>query len=141
MVYYHKWRSGTVVGFPGAHPVDPVGVLVVPCEVLIPAALKTHIGGRVAQHVQARLVVEAAKGPSTPEGDAVLAARGIFLVPNILANAGGVTISYFEWVQNRAGDHWSKAEVCQRLEERMVEACRTVWPTDQARGVPMRTAA
>lgn len=137
----HKRRTGSVAGFPGAVAVSQEGLLTADCEILVPAALENVIDGTVAKEIRARIVAEAANGPTTPDGDAVLAKRGIFLVPDILANAGGVTVSYFEWVQNLSGHYWTEAEVNARLEERMVQAFRDVVSVASERKVDMRTAA
>jgi glutamate dehydrogenase len=136
-----KGRTGSVLGFPGTVATDQAGVLTAECDILIPAALENQIDAAIAERIRARIVAEAANGPTTPEGDAVLARRGIFLVPDILANAGGVTVSYFEWVQNRSGFYWSKEEVEARLEQKMVRAFRDVTAVAASRGVYMRTAA
>ncbi|HYG58455.1 MAG TPA: glutamate dehydrogenase, partial [Symbiobacteriaceae bacterium] len=110
-------------------------------EVLIPAALENQIDAAVAEQIKARIVAEAANGPTTPDGDAVLEKRGIFVIPDILANAGGVTVSYFEWVQNLAGYYWTEEEVNAKLEQKMVQAFNDVVAMSQKHGAYMRTAA
>lgn len=140
-VIEHKRRTGTVVGYPGSEAVTQEELLQLECEILVPAALENQITGDVARGIRARIVAEAANGPTTPDGDQVLADRGIFLIPDILANAGGVTVSYFEWVQNLSGLYWTEAEVLSRLEERMVAAFHKVVTTAESRQVDMRTAA
>jgi glutamate dehydrogenase (NAD(P)+) len=117
-----KREHGTVVGFPGAEPISNVELLELPCDVLIPAALENVITERNAERIGARIVAEAANGPTTPEADAILFRRGIFVIPDILCNAGGVTVSYFEWVQDLNRDHWSEAIVNAKLREIMVKA-------------------
>jgi glutamate dehydrogenase len=140
-VMAHKQATGSVVGFSGAKDTDQVGVLTADCDILIPAALENQIDAKVAEQVKARLVAEAANGPTTPEGDAVFARRGTFVIPDILANAGGVTVSYFEWVQNLTRDYWSEEVVNARLEERMGRAFRDVAAVAKERGLYTRTAA
>ncbi|WP_264844803.1 Glu/Leu/Phe/Val family dehydrogenase [Caldinitratiruptor microaerophilus] len=140
-VIEHKRRTGSVVGFPETEAVTQQELLQLECEILVPAALENQITGEVARGIRARIVAEAANGPTTPDGDQVLAERGIFLIPDILANAGGVTVSYFEWVQNLSGLYWTEAEVLHRLEERMVAAFHRVTRTAEGRGLDMRTAA
>jgi len=117
-----KREHGTVVGFPGAEPISNAELLELPCDVLIPAALENVITERNAERIGARIVAEAANGPTTPEADAILFRRGIFVIPDILCNAGGVTVSYFEWVQDLNRDHWSEAIVNAKLREIMVKA-------------------
>lgn len=115
-------KTGSVKEFPGSKPIDTKELFALPVDVLIPAALENQINKDTAPTIQAKVVVEAANGPTTPEGDEILAQRGIPLYPDVLANAGGVTVSYMEWVQNNYGFYWTEAEVNQRLEELMVKA-------------------
>ncbi len=117
-----KREHGTVVGFPGAESISNAALLELPCDVLIPAALENVITDQNAERIAARIVAEAANGPTTPEADAILFRRGIFVIPDILCNAGGVTVSYFEWVQDLNRDHWSEAIVNAKLREIMVKA-------------------
>ena len=117
-----KKEHGTVVGFPGARRSRTPQVLETECDVLIPAALENQITGRNAGRVRAKIVAEAANGPTTPEADEILWENGVFLIPDILCNAGGVTVSYFEWVQDLNRDHWSEQVVNAKLKEIMVRA-------------------
>jgi glutamate dehydrogenase (NADP+) len=110
-------------------------------DILIPAALENQITADNAARIKARTVVELANGPTTPEGDAILRKRGILVVPDILANAGGVTVSYFEWVQNRAGLYWSEEEVHDRLRSIMTTSFSAVYDLAQRNNIDMRTAA
>lgn len=110
-------------------------------DVLIPAAVEGQLTGENAARVQARLVVEGANGPTNLDADAIFADRDVLVVPDILANAGGVTVSYFEWLQSRQQFLWSEAEVNGHLERLMKEAFAAVWTTAKARGVSLRTAA
>jgi glutamate dehydrogenase (NAD(P)+) len=115
-VLRHKQERGSVVGFPRAQALHTQDVLAVPCDILIPAATEGVITVANAEKVQARIVAEAANGPTTPEADTILFKRGILVVPDILANAGGVTVSYFEWVQDLQSFFWGVEEITQRLE-------------------------
>jgi len=106
----------SVAGFPGAQAISKADFWEVDCEVVLPCALGGEITAEVAQRIKAKLVAEGANGPTTPAGDEILAARGIELIPDIIANAGGVTVSYYEWIQNKRMEHWTEAEVNARLE-------------------------
>jgi glutamate dehydrogenase (NAD(P)+) len=108
---------------------------------MVPAALESQINRHNAGAIGARVVVEGANGPTTPEADAILAERGITVVPDVLANAGGVTVSYFEWVQDFSSFFWSEDEINNRLERIMSEAFQAVWDLARARGLPLRKAA
>lgn len=121
-----KDENGTVVGYPGAAAVPPTGVLEIPCEILIPAAIENQITGRNAARVDARLVVEAANGPTTPAADDILAERGVKVLPDILANAGGVVVSYFEWAQNIENQRWEESDVLEKLRQKMRRATEVV---------------
>jgi glutamate dehydrogenase/leucine dehydrogenase len=112
----YKERSGTVVGMPGATRISNDDLLTLKCDILIPAALENVITLHNAEQIKAKIVAEAANGPTTPHADEVLARRGIFVLPDILANAGGVTVSYFEWAQNLQGAIWQESEVIQKLD-------------------------
>jgi glutamate dehydrogenase/leucine dehydrogenase len=136
-----KGEHGTVQGFPGARDVTNAAVLEVECDILIPAALENQITPRNAGNVKARLIAEAANGPTTPEADDILFKRGAFLIPDILCNAGGVTVSYFEWVQDLNRDHWSETVVNAKLKEIMVKAFGETLAVAKREQVNMRTAA
>jgi glutamate dehydrogenase (NAD(P)+) len=131
----------TVDGFPGGRPLDPAAIFGLGVEILVPAALENQITTDNADAVNARLVVEGANGPTTPEADKKLYERGVMVVPDILANSGGVTVSYFEWVQNRYGYYWREQDVNERLENSMREAFQAVLNTSIQYKVSMRTAA
>ena len=136
-----KQEHGTVQGFPGAKDVSNAQVLEVDCDVLIPAALENQITSRNAGNIKARLVAEAANGPTTPDADEIMFKDGKFLIPDILCNAGGVTVSYFEWVQDLNRDHWSETVVNAKLKEIMVKAFAETLSVAGRDGVNMRTAA
>jgi len=121
-VHAHKKETGSVVDMPGCENCSNEDVLETKCDILIPAALENQLRGDNAARVQARLIVELANGPTTPEADVVFRQRGIPVIPDILANAGGVTVSYFEWVQNNKNEQWEEAEVNARLERVMRRA-------------------
>lgn len=114
-----KDTHGTVVGTAGTKPLAPKEVLEVPCDILIPAALETQITTANADLVDARVVIEAANGPTTPEADRILADRGIPVVPDLLSAGGGVVVSYFEWMQNLANESWEEKDVQKQLRSTM----------------------
>jgi glutamate dehydrogenase len=111
------------------------------CDILVPAAVENQITARNAANIKASIVVEAANGPTTLEGTRILTEQGVLLVPDVLASAGGVTVSYFEWVQNNQGYYWSDEEVQSRLEQIMVQAFKNVYQAAESRGIDMRLAA
>ena len=138
-----QWKKehGTVQGFPGAQDVSNADVLEVDCDILIPAALENQITSRNAGRIKARLIAEAANGPTTPDADIELFRRGVFMIPDILCNAGGVTVSYFEWVQDLNRDHWSEKVVNEKLREIMVKAFSETLVLAERDQCDMRTAA
>jgi glutamate dehydrogenase (NAD(P)+) len=124
-----KREHGTVVGFPGAEAITNEELLELPVTVLFPAALENQITAENAPRIRARIVAELANGPTTPEADHILHDKGVYVIPDFLCNAGGVTVSYFEMVQNAYGYYWGEAEVHQRLDERMSAAFHAVHET------------
>jgi glutamate dehydrogenase/leucine dehydrogenase len=116
-------------------------LLRLPVDVLLPAAMEAQITRENATEIQAPIIVEGANGPTTPDADEILARRGVLVVPDILANAGGVVVSYFEWVQDRYGFFWKEADVNERLEDKMVAAFEAVWSTRERFEVDARTSA
>lgn len=137
----HVSTAKTVAGFPLADPLDPDRVWDVDCEMAVPAALEGVIDDHVAGRLAARVVVEAANGPTSPAADAILDRRDIVVVPDILANAGGVTASYFEWAQNRQGYPWEQGAVSTRLRAVMEQAFGGVWGRSESLRVSLRRAA
>jgi glutamate dehydrogenase (NAD(P)+) len=137
----HKERTGSVIGFPAAEEITAQELLALECDILIPAALENAIHEDNASLVRARIVAEAANGPVTPEADAVLDEKGTFVIPDILCNAGGVTVSYFEWVQDEQHLFWEAQDVYNRLERVMKNSFAEVFRLHTERRVNMRTAA
>ena len=137
----YKERSGTVVGMPGTSRISNDELLTMKCDILIPAALENVITLNNADQIKAKIVAEAANGPTTPHADEVLARKGIMLLPDILANAGGVTVSYFEWVQDLQSFFWSEAEVNAKLESVMRRAFTEVHESARKHRTHMRTGA
>ena len=129
------------VGQHGHEALDPDKIVGVQCELLVPAALENMIHAENAKSVRAKLILELANGPVTPEADEILAKADVFVLPDILANAGGVTVSYFEWVQNRQGYYWTEQEIHGRLQSIMEREGRTIWELSRQKGIPMRTGA
>lgn len=137
----HTERTKSVKGFSGAEAIDPQELLTTECEILVPAALENQITGANADRIRARIIVEGANGPTTHEADEILQKKGIVVIPDILANGGGVTVSYFEWVQDRMGFFWRESEVNERLEEMMVQSFNDVRDMAAAYNVSYRIAA
>jgi glutamate dehydrogenase (NAD(P)+) len=137
----HKEKTGTLRGYPEADAITNEKLLELDCDVLVPAALENQITLENASRLRARIIVEAANGPTTPGADDVLHKSGVSLIPDILANAGGVTVSYFEWVQSLQSFFWEEAQVNQHLEKVMTRAFAEVLAIAKRYGVHMRTAA
>ena len=134
-------QNGTLAGFPGSSPLTNAGLLTADVDVLIPAALGGVLTPEIARHVRAKIVIEAANAPTLPEADEVLQHRGVVVLPDILANAGGVTVSYFEWVQNLQQFRWDLVRIREELERVLVRAFDNVWGLAQSKHVSLRTAA
>ncbi len=137
----NKGKTGTVATFPDADRISNEELLELPCDILIPAALEGVITKENSPRIKARIMAEAANGPTTPEADPVLFANDVFVIPDILANAGGVTVSYFEWVQNLEMLYWSEEDVNRRLREIMIRSFQEVREIAARERVDMRTAA
>jgi glutamate dehydrogenase (NAD(P)+) len=139
IAHYEKARSFD--GFPGVEKIGNADLLELETDILIPAANENQIRGKNAPNIKAKIIVEGANGPTTQRADEILNAKGILVVPDILANAGGVTVSYFEWVQDRAGFFWREKEVNERLEDIMVQSFRDVAAMAEKYNVSFRIAA
>jgi glutamate dehydrogenase/leucine dehydrogenase len=137
----HKAQTGSVTGFAGTSAISSQALLELPCDILIPAALENQITLENAERIQARIVAEAANGPTTPDADLVLHNRGTMVIPDVLANAGGVTVSYFEWVQDLQELFWDEEDVNRRLERVMTKAFADVHSMATKYGVELRTGA
>ncbi len=137
----HVAESGSVGGFPGTTPVSNTDLVTQPCDILIPAAVGGQIHEGNADRVKASIVAEGANGPTTPEADAILRERGVTVIPDVLCNAGGVVVSYFEWVQGLQYYFWRESEITARLQEVMTRAFNRVWALGAKEGVDLRTAA
>ena len=140
-VVEHKKRTGSVVGFPDTRPISNAELLETAVDVLVPAALESQITARNASDVKASLIIEAANGPTTPDADEILSRRGVTVVPDIVANAGGVTVSYFEWVQDLQSLFWDEEEINGRLDRILTEALDASWKTSKRLNVPLRLGA
>ncbi len=137
----HKEATGSVIGFSGSEALSNDALLELDVDILVPAALENVITEENAPRVRAKAIVELANGPTTPQADDILQEKGVIVVPDVLANAGGVTVSYFEWEQNVAGTHWTEAVVLEKLEKIMVDAFSDIWAKKEQYQTNMRTAA
>lgn len=137
----HVAAGGKLADFAGGAAIDKSDILKVDCDVLVPAAIGGVIDENTAGDVRAKYVVEAANGPTTPEGDRVLRERGVTVLPDIYTNGGGVTVSFFEWVQNLQNFRWDESAVNERLDKTMTAAFEDVWRVASEKGLPLRTAA
>ncbi|HVP16798.1 MAG TPA: Glu/Leu/Phe/Val dehydrogenase [candidate division Zixibacteria bacterium] len=140
-VYEYKSKTGSVLNFKGTENITNKQILETKCDILIPAALENQITKTNADKIEAKIVAEGANGPTTPEADRALHEKGIVLIPDILANSGGVATSYFEWVQNLTREHWTLEDVCKKLETKMVKAFYDVHRSAKKEGSDLRTAA
>jgi glutamate dehydrogenase (NAD(P)+) len=140
-LWQHVQTHGSLAGFEGAETVARETFWDTPCDVMIPAAMEQQITAENAHRLQARLVIEGANGPTTPAADDILQSRNILLVPDVIANAGGVTVSYFEWVQDFSSFFWTEDEINQRLARIMQDAFASVYQVAQEKNISLRTAA
>lgn len=140
-VMAHKEATGSVIEFAGARTITNDELLISPCDILVPSALENQLTEANASKVQAKIILELANGPTTPEADTIFAKRGIMVIPDVLANAGGVAVSYLEWEQNRMNEHWSESEVLERLKMIMKDATTAVRERSEKYRVPLRRAA
>jgi glutamate dehydrogenase (NAD(P)+) len=137
----HKEKTGSVVGFPGSQPISGKELLQMDVDILSPSALENTILPDIARGIKAKIIAECANGPTTPAADKILDANGVFLIPDILANAGGVIVSYFEWVQNLQRYEWTEAEVNSKLERQITNAFKAVHEASLKYNTSMRTGA
>src|SRR2546422_3901866 len=137
----HKEKKGSVVGFPGTRPISNEDLVEMECTILVPAALENQITGKNAGKIKAKIVAEAANGPTTPEADDILYKNKILNIPDILANGGGVTVSYFEWLQNLRREYWTEAEVNERLDRNITKSFLDTFAASEKYGVDMRKAS
>lgn len=140
-VQKHKEKTGAVGDMAGCQNITNEELLLLDCDILVPAALENAITKENADNIKAKAIIEMANGPTTPEADEILFAKNIVVVPDVLANAGGVTVSYFEWLQNNAGEHWTEDEVNKKLEPIMTNAYQDIWVKREEISQNMRTAA
>jgi glutamate dehydrogenase/leucine dehydrogenase len=137
----HKEKTGSVVGFPGSQPISPKELLQMDVDILSPSALENTILPDIAKGVKAKIIAECANGPTTPEADKILDKNGVFVIPDILANSGGVIVSYLEWVQNLQRLYWTENEVNSMLEKKIVSAFHDVHEASMKHNTSMRTGA
>ncbi len=140
-VLKHKNETGSVRGFEGSKDITNEELLELECDILIPAALENQITEKNAPNIMTKMVVEGANGPTTPKANKILYEKGVLVIPDILANAGGVTVSYFEWVQNLGREHWTEYEVNNRLKRKMVKGFDDTFETSEKYEIGMKTAA
>ena len=140
-VLVHKEKKGSVTGFPGSKPISNEDLLELDVDILAPSALENAITAENAPRVRARIVAEGANGPTTPDADDILFRKETIVIPDILANGGGVTVSYFEWVQNLQQFFWTDADVRAKLEQHMTQAFEAVWETSKREKADMRVGA
>ena len=137
----YKERTGRARGLPSSEPISPLNLLALECDILVPAALEKPSTSENAAYVKAKIIAEAANGPLTPDADTILEGKGAFIIPDILCNAGGVTVSYFEWVQDEQHLFWEAQDIYNRLERVMKTAFNDVVKIRTERHVSMRAAA
>jgi glutamate dehydrogenase/leucine dehydrogenase len=141
MLAAHKNETGSVAEFSGAKSISQEELLALPVDILIPAALENAIDEKNAKNIKAKIILELANGPITPEADKILNNKGTLIIPDILANAGGVTVSYFEWFQNKGNSIWTKEEVQEKLAKMMKDAYKSVYDLSKTYKCDLRTAA
>ena len=137
----HKEKNGSVAGFPEAKAISGEEIIETECTILIPAALENQITQKNASRISAKIVAEAANGPTTPEADEILFKNKILVIPDILANGGGVTVSYFEWLQNLRREYWTESDVNEKLDKNISKAFADVYNAHEKYGVNMRKAS
>ena len=140
-IFEYKKQTGSLVGFPDVQHVSNEQLLELDVDILVPSAMENQITGQNANNIKAKIIVEMANGPTTPEADEILDSHNVVIIPDVLANAGGVTVSCFEWEQNIKNENWSEEQVVAKLETIIIQAFNEVWETKQQYNVTMRTAA
>ena len=140
-VFEYKKQTESLINFPEAQNVSNEQLLELDADILVPSAMENQITAQNAKNIKAKIVVEMANGPTTPEADEILAESNIVVVPDVLANAGGVTVSCFEWEQNNKNEHWNESQVFAKLESIMIQAFSEVWETKEKYNITMRAAA
>ena len=140
-VFEHKRKTGSVIGYARSKQITNRELIELDCDILVPAAMENQVTRKNAPNVKAQIVAEAANGPTTPEADRILHEKGVFIIPDILANSGGVTSSYFEWVQNLTRERWTEEKVNEKQETMMVKAFNDVYSLSKKRETHMRLAA
>ena len=136
----HKQKKGSVVGFPGSKKISTEQLLTTKCDVLVPAALENQINAKIAKNLQCKIIAEAANGPTLPEADPIIYKRKIMVIPDILANSGGVCISYLEWVQNNMGYYWTFDEVANKMEANITKGFKDAYAMSKKHKIDMRKA-
>ena len=137
----HKNKKGSVVGFPGSKKISTEQLLTTKCDILVPAALENQINAKIAKKLKCKIIAEAANGPTLPEADPIIFKKNITVIPDILANSGGVCISYLEWVQNNMGYYWSFDEVAKKMEVNIVKGFKDIYALSKKHKIDMRKAA
>jgi len=137
----HKNKKGSVVGFPGSKKISTEQLLTTKCDILVPAALENQINAKIAKKLKCKIIAEAANGPTLPEADPIIFKKNITVIPDILANSGGVCISYLEWVQNNMGYYWSFDEVAKKMEVNIVKGFKDIYALSKKHKIDMRRAA
>jgi len=137
----HKNKKGSVVGFPGSKKISTEQLLTTKCDILVPAALENQINAKIAKNLKCKIIAEAANGPTLPEADPIIFKNNIIVIPDILANSGGVCISYLEWVQNNMGYYWSFDEVANKMEVNIVKGFKDIYALSKKHKIDMRKAA
>ena len=137
----HKQKTGSVVGFSGSKKISTEELLTTKCDILVPGALENQINAKIAKNLKCKIIAEAANGPTLPEADPIIYQKKILVIPDILANSGGVCISYLEWVQNNMGYYWSFDEVANKMEVNIIKGFRDVYALSKKYNIDMRKAA